>query len=286
MSAAPSTSQANALFWNELCGTQMARDLGIHDRSPESLRRFDAAYLDFYPYLRRYVRPEARAGHRVVEIGLGYGTVGQKIAEAGANYLGLDVARGPVEMMSYRLQTSGLRGRAARADVLSCPVATGSVDCVVSIGCLHHTGDLARAIREVHRILRPGGQAILMVYNLLSYKSWGRWPLRTLAEWRREREGDAPRTAGVRQRAAYDANLSGAAAPETVLVSEHRLRRMCAAFASVEVYRENTSDLTLGGTLPLPFGLRFTLGLLVPRRLTYRWAGPVAGLDLYLTAVK
>ncbi len=42
--------KANAEFWNELCGTTMARSLGITDHSLESLKRFDEAYLAFYPY--------------------------------------------------------------------------------------------------------------------------------------------------------------------------------------------------------------------------------------------
>lgn len=286
MSASSETSRANAQFWDELCGTQMARELGITDHSPESLRRFDAAYLDFYPYLMRYVRPEARAGKRVVEIGLGYGTVGQKLSAAGADYLGLDIARGPVDMMNYRMRASGLRGRALRADVLSCPIASDSVDCVVSIGCLHHTGDLARAISEAHRILRPGGEAVLMVYNLYSYKSWVRWPIRTFRERRREQRGDAPQSVHEARRAAYDTDTAGRAAPETVLISSQRLRQLCHGFSRVEIRTENTPDFNLGGSVPLGFGLVATARLLVPRRLTLPWLGPLAGLDLYLTATK
>lgn len=283
---APDVSRANAAFWDELCGTQFARELGIRDHSPESLRHFDEAFLGFYPYVMRYVRPEARAGQRVLEIGLGYGTVGQKLAEAGAHYLGLDIARGPVVMTNYRLGAHGLRGAAVRGDVLRCPVASESVDCVVSLGCLHHTGDLPRALEEVHRVLRPGGEAVVMVYNLFSYKSWGRWPLRTARAWRQERRGETSKTATEAQRAAFDVDSAGVAAPETVLVSSRRLREICGHFSRVEIRTENCSDLQLGGSVPLPLDVRVGASVMVGRRRVLRWLGPLAGLDLYLVATK
>jgi SAM-dependent methyltransferase len=283
---APRVSQANAAFWDELCGTQFAREIGIRDHSPESLRRFDEAYLGFYPYLMRYVRPEAWVGKRVLEVGLGYGTVGQRLAEAGARYLGLDIARGPVAMMNDRLGVHGLRGQAVRGDVLACPVASGSMDCVVSIGCLHHTGDLPRALEEIHRVLRPGGEAVVMVYNLFSYKSWGRWPLRTARAWRQERRGETVSTASEAQRAAFDVDSAGVAAPETVLVSSRHLREICARFSRVEVRTENCGDLHLGGSVPLPLDLRVAASVSLRRRRVLAWLGPLAGLDLYLVAIK
>jgi len=39
-------SAANASFWNELCGTNAARSLGITDASPAALARFDQWYFE------------------------------------------------------------------------------------------------------------------------------------------------------------------------------------------------------------------------------------------------
>ena len=38
-------------------------------------------------------------------------------------------------------------------------------DGVVSIGCLHHTGNIYKAVSEIYRVLKPGGQALVMLYN-------------------------------------------------------------------------------------------------------------------------
>lgn len=77
------TDKLNEAFWNELCGTILAQGLGIAEFSPESLERFDCAYFDRYPYLLRHVDPGRLNGRQVLEIGLGYGTLGQKMAESG-----------------------------------------------------------------------------------------------------------------------------------------------------------------------------------------------------------
>src|SRR3954453_16090183 len=87
--------ERNAAFWDELCGTLFAQSLGITDRSPASLRRFDAAYMALYPYLEAQLPRAARPGEKLLEIGLGYGTVSQKLAESGFAYHGLDIAPGP-----------------------------------------------------------------------------------------------------------------------------------------------------------------------------------------------
>ncbi len=73
--------ERNAAFWDELCGSQMARALGITDASPESLRRFDEAYLGHYPYLQQYLDHPLR-DTEVLEIGLGYGTLSGQLMDA------------------------------------------------------------------------------------------------------------------------------------------------------------------------------------------------------------
>jgi SAM-dependent methyltransferase len=57
--------------------------------------------------------------------------------------------------------------RVADAERLDFP--DNSFDIVYSHGVLHHTPDTAGAIREVHRVLRPGGRAVVMLYHRNSY---------------------------------------------------------------------------------------------------------------------
>ena len=248
----------NSEFWDELCGTTLARSVGVTDASPQSLARFDAAYLDMYPYLLGYV-PAALDGERVLEIGLGYGTLGRLLASRGGDYHGIDIARGPVEMMRHRLEQLGIEDaerRVVLGSALELPHAAGSFDRVFSIGCLHHTGDLPRAISEVHRTLRTGGTAVVMLYN--------RHSLRRLQLGSR---GDDE------VRATYDRNTGGDPAPVTEFVSRRRAKELFARFSTVRVRAENFDELSpLRGRVRLP--RRWFLGNLAR----------LAGLDLYVVA--
>ena len=145
MAAQPGIDVANTVFWDELCGSNLAREVGITDASPASLERYDRAYFDLYPYLAGYLRAPEMAGRRVLDVGLGYGTVAEFLARAGADYHGLDIASGPVEMARHRL--AGIPGarpeQVQQGSVLELPFPEDSFDRVVSIGCLHHTGDLS-----------------------------------------------------------------------------------------------------------------------------------------------
>lgn len=261
---------ANAEFWDELCGTGLAKHLGITDHSFASLKRFDDYYLDIYPYLLRHVPVHTMKGKRVLEIGLGYGTLGQKIAESGADYVGLDIASGPVKMMNHRLRLQEMPGQAMQGNMLECPLPDASVDCVVSIGCFHHTGDTQRCIDESFRVLRPGGKAYIMVYNRFSYRQWKRWPLATLQTWLKGTD----EVISEAQRRAYDANAEGAGAPETAFFSMEQLRRMFGRYATVAIQKENCDLVTFRGRV------------LLSREKLLGTLGRGLGLDLYVSAGK
>jgi 2-polyprenyl-3-methyl-5-hydroxy-6-metoxy-1,4-benzoquinol methylase len=110
-SATARTDEKNIAFWDELCGNSQARQLGITDSSPRSLEKFDAWYLELYPYLFDHARLQELDRRDVLEIALGYGSLSQRIAESGARYVGLEIAAGPVEMVRHRLRQAGLPGR-------------------------------------------------------------------------------------------------------------------------------------------------------------------------------
>jgi SAM-dependent methyltransferase len=265
---------ANRRFWDELCGTHFARENGIMIEGPEDIPRFDGFYFDFYPYLKGYLDPLEFSGQRTLEIGLGFGTVGQYLAESGAEYVGLDLAVGPVRMMRDRLAHAGLPGTAVVGNALALPFPDASLDRVVAIGSLHHTGDLAGCIRELRRVVRPGGQVLVMVYNRFCYVQWLRWPRATLDAWRRERRGEAPsENIQEDQRFSFDRNEAGEAAPFTELTSTRRAHELFEGFEEVTVTRENCTNLKVQGRV------------LVPRRLL-RPLLRQAGIDLYVHAVR
>jgi SAM-dependent methyltransferase len=259
--------EENAAFWDELCGSSLARSIGVTDTSPESLGRFDHAFLAFYPYLSRHLKPVIQRRGRTLEIGLGYGTVSSYLARAG-DYYGLDIADGPVQIVRERLGRLGeLRAseKVLVGSALQIPWSDGYFGAVVSIGCLHHTGNMAGSVQEVHRVLAPGGTALIMLYNrnslrqLLSLR-----PRAALSRIRGDRDNQSARKR-------YDANAVGTAAPFTEFTSVRAARRLFSDFREVRVVRENMDPMTL---------------LHIPRERLLGWPAKLLGLDLYVTAVK
>lgn len=270
-----SKDRANKAFWDELCGTAMARSLGITNHTKESLKHFDQAYIDFYPYLLPHVRPDLMAGQRVLEIGLGYGTLGQILAENAAWYQGLDVAYGPVKMMNHRLRMHCLPGRTIQGSALEMPLSSNSFDHVVSIGCFHHTGDASRCVHETYRVLKPGGRAVIMLYNQFSYRLWLRWPGRTFVGLLRDLEKlDGMDSTSYGQRKAYDRDRTGRAAPETAFFSVKKVRNMFKMYSRVWVWKENCVSFALRGRT------------IFPREKLLPLLGRALGLDLYVEAQK
>ena len=266
----------NAEFWNELCGTPVARSLGITELSRENLRRFDEWYMNYYPYLERYIYPGDLKGKRVLEIGLGYGTLGQLLASKGCRYYGLDIAKNPVALMGYRFGLQGLGGDLRVGSVLDLPYRDGVFDYVYSIGCLHHTGDLRRAVGEVYRVLVDGGKTIIMLYNRHSFRRMIFLPvvhLRNLLLGRYKSQ-DGPMSFSDWARTWYDKNTQGEAAPHTDYVSRAEVRRLFRDYRTVRIESQNCDSLEYKGKTR------------VTREFLLNNIGRVMGVDLYVTATK
>lgn len=266
------TDRKNAKFWNELCGSALAKRLGIRKITPKNLRRFDQAYMKKFPYLRRYL------GHlrnkTVLEIGLGYGTLGQVIASQGADYHAMDIAEGPARLMHLRL--SGINGekppKVQIASALNIPYKNGSFDAVYAIGCLHHTGNIKKSVEEIFRILKPKGKAVVMLYNRHSLRY-----LAAVFNYFRNREFFNGEMLGEYVRGRYDNNSQGEAAPYTDFTTQKEARNLFRRFAmlNIDIHKVN----------PLPLKL-FEGKIVIPRNPFTAKLVKALGSDLYINATK
>lgn len=260
----------NKDFWNELCGTHLANQLGINDDSPDSLKKFDDWYMNFYPYLYDFIPFAKLASKKVLEIGLGYGTIAQKLIENNADYYGLDISPGPVSMIQHRSNILNKKTHSQIGSALNIPYSDQSFDYFISIGCLHHTGDLKKALTEVFRVLKQDGQAIIMLYNALSYRNWIKDFSNTLK--RISSTGVDWDSKSDKIRKLYDHNSNHESAPYTCLVTKKELNQYLSNFCShVTIKSTNIGDELLG---------------FIPRNLKNTLLGPYIGLDLYITCKK
>ncbi len=115
------------------------------------------------------------AGKRVLEIGSGAGGHSALFARHGALVTAADLTADRIRATARKFALLGEHAagcHAVQSDAENLPFADRSFDIVYSNGVLHHTLDTERAIAEVYRVLRPGGEAVIMLYCRDSWHYW------------------------------------------------------------------------------------------------------------------
>ena len=113
-------------------------------------------YADrFHPEMLTVVTNEIAAPNTVLDVGCGTGRLLYKAHALwpSAQLLGVDPAEGMVELARDRLPSATIYLAAAE----SLPLSDSSVDVVLSSISFHHWSDQLGALREISRVLRPGG---------------------------------------------------------------------------------------------------------------------------------
>jgi SAM-dependent methyltransferase len=152
---------------------------------------------------RLFARELRRAGiaadARILDIGTSTGTNLRLLRELGLTHVtGLDNSEDAIRFC----RDKGL-GPVERGDVLAMPFADGSFDLVLATDIIEHVDDDGRALGEIRRVLRPGGQAVLTVPAFAAL-----WGLQDRVAQHRRRYRLAPlrravQAAGLRPRRAF-----------------------------------------------------------------------------------
>lgn len=102
-------------------------------------------------------------GQLVLDLGCGQGNLSLELLGAGTEVIGVDISPGMVDVARRRaeLYRPTERARFLVADAGNLPLADSSVDMVVGKWVLHHL-DSATAVREIRRVLRPGGRGVFV----------------------------------------------------------------------------------------------------------------------------
>jgi ubiquinone/menaquinone biosynthesis C-methylase UbiE len=156
-----------AVYWDE----------HIHDLSittyPVGTREFfqqlDEYRYDKLNYLLRLIDFSSYRGKDVLEVGCGAGIDLVRFARAGAKVTGIDLSK-----MAIDLAYKNFEQREQNADLRvmngeRMHFADNTFDVVYAHGVLQYTADTKKMIAEIHRVLKPGGEAIMMVYNKHSW---------------------------------------------------------------------------------------------------------------------
>lgn len=112
------------------------------------------------------------AGKRVLEIGCGMGLHTELIARAGADLSSIDISETSIANTRRRLELKGLQADVRLCDAERIPFENDTFDFVWSWGVIHHSARTGRVVREISRVLRPSGEARIMVYNRDGLPAW------------------------------------------------------------------------------------------------------------------
>ena len=165
-------------FWDDAsCGEIYARGDGMRER----LERQSQARYELEPFIFGFARFADGRGKDVLEIGTGMGADHLEWAKSKPRSLtGVDLTQRAIDFTRERLKLYGLNSELRVADAEQLPFSDDSFDIVYSWGVLHHSPNTAKAIREVQRVTRVGGRALVMVYHrqsLVGFMLWVRYGL-------------------------------------------------------------------------------------------------------------
>lgn len=155
-------------FWAEHpCGDHIVGGLerrfaGDHDHFFEE---YDAWRYDQEGHIPGCLDAMQVRGLRLLEIGLGQGAEAEQLIRRGARYSGLDLTDTSIARVRRRLELHDLPYDDLRqGSALEIPWPDSSFDVVFSHGVLHHIPDIEAAEREIHRVLKPTGRLVVMLY--------------------------------------------------------------------------------------------------------------------------
>lgn len=100
------------------------------------------------------------AGRRILDVGCGSGLYAAELIQRGADVVGFDASVRLIELARQRAGSAAdLRVHDLRDPLEWLP--DGSIDEAIMALVLHHLDDPVLALREVHRVLRPGGRLVV-----------------------------------------------------------------------------------------------------------------------------
>lgn len=131
--------------------------------------QLDEYRYDKLNYLPRLVNFHSYRGKNLLEVGCGAGIDLVRFARASANVTGIDLSATAIELASKNIAQNDLIAdlQVMNGELMQFP--DDSFDTVYAHGVLQYTASTEKMVAEIHRVLKPSGEAIMMVYNRNSW---------------------------------------------------------------------------------------------------------------------
>ena len=155
-------------YWNERIHDLEMTGHAVGTR--EFFDDLDDYRFDKLHYLPRLVDFSGYRGQALLEVGCGIGTDLVRFARGGALVTGVDLSTTAIDLARRNFALHGLTPQDLRVgNGEALPFPDASFDIVYGHGVVQYTANAPVLVRECHRVLKPGGTAIFMVYNRVSW---------------------------------------------------------------------------------------------------------------------
>ncbi len=187
MQESPGLKAEVKAFWNQRsCDTVFASSEKFSRSYFEEIESWRYSTQPFIHSLAQFTRYR---GKRVLEVGFGAGTDFIQWLRAGALVSGVDLTEEALANLTERIRIYDLPPPVSIqvADAENLPFPSNTFDLGYSWGVLHHTPNTEQAVAELVRVVRPGGEIKLMLYNrhsLYAAKCWLKFALLRGRPWR------------------------------------------------------------------------------------------------------
>lgn len=186
-SAISGNTRVRAFWEQQTCGTEAAvvGDLSRHSRA--WFERVERFRYEVEPYIHAHAQFTRHRGKTILEVGVGAGTDHLQWARAGCKCHGVDLTDAAIETTRDHLALYGLESELRRVDAESLPYEDDRFDLIYSWGVIHHSTHPERLIQEIHRVLKPEGTFLGMMYNrhsMTALRFWVRFGLLRGRPWR------------------------------------------------------------------------------------------------------
>lgn len=161
--------QTKSNWTNVPCGSDAA-----------SSTRFTQEYFDeiedyrysTHPWIKNAIHGFDINEKDVLEIGYGMGTDHINLAKMGGRMHGIDLTPRNFEETSTRFNLLSYQSELKIGDAENLPYDDNTFDFIYSFGVIHHSPNTTKIVKEIHRVLKPGGACWVSVYHKNSIFFW------------------------------------------------------------------------------------------------------------------
>ena len=137
--------------------------------SDEYFKQVESYRFSKLDYLPKRVNYSGYSGQSVLDVGCGLGTDLARFVSGGSKGTGIDLCSRAIDMARKNFAHRGLEAEFIQMDGEAMGFEDNSFDIIYCHTVYHFTPDPVKMMTEIHRVLKPGGTAIIMTINRLSW---------------------------------------------------------------------------------------------------------------------